>query len=194
MRHAVIVSHPKRQSFTRAVAETYVHAVHERGHTAIVRDLYAIGFDPVLKESEIPGPGEPTPGADVAAERAMLADVDVFALVFPMWMGAMPAMLKGYLERVFGYGFAYGGTKGAMAPLLTGRKLIAFSASGAPSDWLVSQGIWQAARTLQDTYFAQICGLSAIDHIHFGAVGPNLRADVVARHLEQAKRVVADHF
>jgi NAD(P)H dehydrogenase (quinone) len=194
MKHAVIVCHPRRESFTRAVAETYVHAVHDHGHTAIVRDLYAIGFDPVLKAGEIPGPGAPTPGADVTAERAMLADADVFVLVFPMWMGSMPAMLKGYLERVFGYGFAYGKGPGGVTPLLSGRKLIAFSASGAPNDWLVSQGIWQAARALQDTYFGQICGLVPIDHVHFGAIAPNMRKDMAQRHFDEVRRIVASHF
>lgn len=54
-RHAVILAHPNPASFNGLVANSYCDAVHACGQEAIVRDLYALGFDPLLKDGERPG-------------------------------------------------------------------------------------------------------------------------------------------
>jgi NAD(P)H dehydrogenase (quinone) len=165
----VIFAHPNPDSFTASVAGTYIKAVQGLGHAVLCRDLYRMGFDPCLRTGEIPQENF-VPGADVLAERAMLQDADVFVLVYPLWLNAPPAMLKGYLERVFGFGFAYGGHRHSAEPLLTGRHLIAFSSSSAPLQWVKDSGAMDAIHTLFDQYFARICGLTALDHIHFGGL------------------------
>ena len=105
---------------------------------------------------------------DVAEERAILKDADVFALVYPLWLNAPPAMIKGYLERVFGFGFAYGAGGSSAVPLLQDRKLISFSSSGAPLEWVQQTGALGAVHTLYDRDFADLCGLEALEHVHFG--------------------------
>src|SRR5258707_9590992 len=107
VRHAVIVAHPKPDSYTQAMASAYREAGLAGGHEVVFRDLYGMGFDPVLKEAEIPWSPHFAPADDVTAERAVLQDADVFAFFYPIWLNAPPAILKGYLERVFGTGFAY---------------------------------------------------------------------------------------
>ena len=52
MKHAVILAHPRPESFTASVAGAYVRAVRQLGHDVVVRDLYGIGFDPCLKAGE----------------------------------------------------------------------------------------------------------------------------------------------
>ena len=78
--------------------------------------------------------------------------------------------------------------------MLRGRKLISFSSSGAPTDWVIQTGAWQAVRTLFDTHFAAMCGMEVIDHIHFGGIVPGIRADAVAKHLETVRAKVAEYF
>jgi NAD(P)H dehydrogenase (quinone) len=194
VKHALIVTHPKETSFTVSAAKAYREAVETRKHTAIVRDLYRVPFDPCLKADEIPGVQGCAPHKDVEDERALLGDADVFALFYPLWLNAPPAMLKGYLERVFGFGFAYGRKKEGNAPLLTGRKLISFTSSGAPTDWVVKSGAWDAMRKVFDEHFAAVCGLVVVDHVHFGAVTPGIRPDVIGRELEKVRAAVAQHF
>ncbi len=108
MQHALIVAHPNPKSFTASLAMAYGEAAEGLGHKTIMRDLYGMSFDPCLKADEIPTPAGFSPRADIVGERLMLGDVDVFALFYPFWINAPPAILKGYLERVFGMGFAYG--------------------------------------------------------------------------------------
>ena len=193
MKHAVIVSHPVRESFTLSVAGAYAAAAAELGHQVLSRDLYRMNFDPRLGAAELPlAPGF-APAPDAAAERQLLADADVFALIYPLWLDTPPAMLKGYLERVFGYGFAYGG-EGGTQPLLTGRRLIVFTSSGAPLSWMEETGAFAALRTLFDDYFAQVCGLTLLEHVHVGGVVPDIRADWVAARLADVRQTVKRHF
>jgi NAD(P)H dehydrogenase (quinone) len=194
MKHAVIVSHPRTTSFTGTLARGYVDAVHAMGHRAEVRDLYALNFDPRLKADEIPDAAGFAPGDDVKAERALLADADVFAFFYPFWFNAPPAMLKGYLERVFGMGFSYSRISGGTKPQFVGRKMFSVSTSGAPQDWVRQTGALDAERKLFDTHFAAVCGLNVVDHVHFGGIVPGVRADFVERCVDDVKAAARRHF
>lgn len=189
MKHAVIVAHPNPASLVSSIAGGYADAVKSAGHTAILRDLYAIGFDPCLKREEIPRPEGFHAGAEIDAERTLLSDVDVFAFVYPIWFNAPPAILSGYLQRVFGMGFGYGPIQqGGNVPLLRGRKLISFSTSGAPKEWFESEGGWQALQNLFDKHFAAVCGMDVIGHTHFGGISVQMRKDAAHRILEDTKQ------
>ena len=194
MKHAIILAHPNPTSFNGSVAQAYVLAATALGHQVVVRDLYALGFDPRLASLELPFAEGFEPGADVRAERSLLADADVYALVYPLWLNAPPAMMKGYLERVFGYGFAYGKDGHGSEPLLTGRRLISFSSSGAPLHWVEESGAFAAIRTLFDNHFAAVCGLTNIDHVHFGHIVPGIRPDAVLKILDEVGKAVRKHF
>jgi len=194
MQHALIVAHPNPKSFVASLAVAYGEAAENLGHKTIMRDLYGMGFDPCLKADEIPTAAGYAPRPDVVGERVILRDIDVFALFYPFWLNAPPAMLKGYLDRVFGMGFAYGKGNSGNEPLLRGRKLISFTASGAPTEWVMKTGAWEAVRTLFDEHVAAVCGLQIADHVHFGGIVPGIRSDVVLRHQQSVRDVVARQF
>ncbi|HEY0267212.1 MAG TPA: NAD(P)H-dependent oxidoreductase [Rhizomicrobium sp.] len=194
MKHAIIIAHPMGRSFTASAAGAYAQACAALGHTTVTRDLYRTGFDPCLKSGELPFAENFAPMADVAAERGLLGDCDVFALFYPFWLNSPPAMMKGYLERVFGFGFAYGGGGHSYNPLLMGRKLISFSSSGAPSAWVERTGALGAVHTLFDTYFATLCGMTLLDHVHVGGVTPGASAPFVEARLQDVHDIVARHF
>ncbi|MBN9544696.1 MAG: NAD(P)H-dependent oxidoreductase [Alphaproteobacteria bacterium] len=193
MKHAVIFAHPKAESFTGSVANAYAEAAVALGHQVVKRDLYRMNFDPCLREDELPFASGAHPRPDVIAERQLLADVNIFVLIYPFWLNAPPAILKGYLDRVFGYGFAYG-KSGRSEPLLQGRFLITFSSSGAPLDWVRRTGTFDAVGKLFDSYLAELCGLAFLDHTHFGGIVPMIRADAVAAKLDSVREIVKKHF
>jgi NAD(P)H dehydrogenase (quinone) len=193
MKHAIIFAHPNERSFTEAVARTYAQEAREVGHDVVVRDLYRMRFDPLLKTDELPR-AEFKPAPDVAEERDILRNADIFVLVYPLWLNTPPAMMKGYLERVFGFGFAYGGDGQSANPLLKGRKLLAFSSSGAPTDWVAQTGAMDAIHTLFDNYFATLCGMTSLGHVHFGRVVPGATADFVRARLAEVKTTFQHHF
>lgn len=194
MQHAIIVAHPNPDSFNQSVVRTYATALADKGHQVIVRDLYAMDFDPRLKAEEIPGAKNFAPKDDVKRERELLSGVRAFAFVYPLWLNAPPAILKGYLDRVFGMGFAYGPGGGGTMPLLSGRSLMVFTSSGAPTDWVKETGAFDALSKLFDQHFASVCGLKILDHVHFGNVVPGMRPDAIERLLASVRAGAAKHF
>jgi NAD(P)H dehydrogenase (quinone) len=193
MKHVIIFAHPNQDSFTGSVAAAYEKAAHTIGHDVVIRDLYRMGFQPCLQAEELPFAPHFQPGADVIAERRLLADADVFALCYPFWLNAPPAILKGYLDRVFGFGFAYG-KGGRSEPLLNGRRLMTVTSSGAPLHWVQSTGTLQSEEALFARYFAELCGMTFVEHIHFGAITPGASDSYIKARLSEVESAVVKHF
>ncbi|MCH4267271.1 MAG: NAD(P)H-dependent oxidoreductase [Brevundimonas sp.] len=192
MKQALIVAHPRLNSFTMAMAEAYAEAARHEGVAVVLRDLYRLGFDPLLHMEELPDHEGFQPRADVMDERSAVGDADVFAFFYPLWFNAPPAMLKGYVDRVFGMGFGYSryGLEGNQ-PLLSDRKLVSFTSSGAPQVWVESSGAWDAMRKHFDDHLAAVTGLALIGHHNIGEVVPGMREEVVAGHARTVAEAAA---
>jgi len=194
-RHAVIVCHPDETSFTMSVARTYCAVVTANGQSAVLRDLYRIGFDPVLKGAERKRGGDFVPAPDVAAELALLQGADAFVLIYPIWFGTPPAMLKGYVERVLGAGFSFDTMSHKLAqplhPLLGGKQLLSFSSSGMKRQWLEEQGAWLSLQTIFDGYLARAFWMSTPEHVHFDAVHEGMEAAAAQAHFATVEREAA---
>jgi len=194
MRHTVILANPRPDSFCAAIARQAVHTLRALGHTASVRDLYRLGFDPCLAAGEIPGHGPYAPGADVVLERNRLADIDSLILVYPFWFNAPPAILKGYVDRVLSMDFGYRPGIGGTEPLLGDRCLTSISTSGAPGAWVVGTGALDALKVVFDQHLAAVTGLQLRGHLHLGGVRPNLGEDPARERLGEVDRMLREAF
>jgi NAD(P)H dehydrogenase (quinone) len=194
-KHAVIFCHPRRDSFNGAVADAYRAAVEEIGHEVCLRDLYRMGFDPVLKDEERPG----EPGfhlhADVEEELRILSGARVFVLIYPIWFGTPPAMLKGYVERVFGSGFSHRDMREQhQNRLLSGGHLLSLTSSGNTRNWLDEQAQWLSLRDVFDHYLKTIFSMKSDEHVHFAPINDQSPARFIEENMEQvraAARIVA---
>lgn len=129
MNHLVIFCHPSAASFNRAIADS-VQAVSEAlGHDTSCRDLYGIAFNPVLCKRDMDDPAGTVP-QDVRQEQEFITWADTLTFVYPVWWAGMPAMLKGYVDRVFCQDFAYSLHGDSVKGLLGGKK---FSSSTRPA-------------------------------------------------------------
>ena len=102
MRLLVVFAHPVPESFGRALLERLLASLEAEGHEVRVADLYAEGFDPVLGAQE--RRDYHTPGVNelpIAAEVARLRWAQGLIFVYPTWWYSLPAMLKGWLDRVW---------------------------------------------------------------------------------------------
>lgn len=113
MKVLTVVSHPRTDSLTMQVAEQFIKGLKEAGHEVEVLDLYRENFDPVLL-----GEDEPDWADDgihysetVMREIDRMNQADGLAFIFPVWWYSIPAMLKGYIDRVWQYNYAYGNSK-----------------------------------------------------------------------------------
>lgn len=113
MKVLTVVTHPRINSLTFAIAERFVQGLHAAGHETELLDLHRIGFDPVLREADEPdwSGKHKVYSPEVEAEIERMKKHDALAYIFPIWWYSMPAMLKGYIDRVWNNGFAYGASK-----------------------------------------------------------------------------------
>ena len=187
-RHAVILCHPDASSFNAAVADRYCTTVRAIGHEVVLRDLYRQGFDPVLRANERPTAEDFALADDVAAELEAIGGSSVFVLVYPIWFGMPPAMMKGYVDRVLGAGFPFGAMRErTLHPLLSGKRLLSFTSSGTTRSWLDEQGAWLSLRTLFDDYLRHAFSLEAADHVHFPSIVKGLKQRFVNEYLHQVE-------
>ncbi len=123
MRALIVLAHPEPASFNGQMAVTAAATLTERGYTVEISDLYAMAFDPVegpehyavrRDHDSFTAQTEPrhawetgTLSPDVAAEIDKLEHADLVIFQYPMWWYGMPAMLKGWLDRVLVYGGLY---------------------------------------------------------------------------------------
>jgi len=141
MRVLAVLAHPVPESFAAAVHARLVEALTAAGHEVRPLDLNATGFDPVMRADE--RRAYMTPGADhppdVAEQLAHLRWAEALVLVYPTWWYSLPAMLKGWLDRVFVPGETFTLRKG-LNPIegrLTNIRLIGgISTYGSPAWWI----------------------------------------------------------
>jgi len=149
MRALVIYCHPRGDSFTAAVRDVVLDRLSRAGAEARLRDLYAGGFDPVLSAPELAGYADvATNRAPVAAEIADLEWCDTLIFVYPTWWYGLPAMLKGWLDRVLLPGVAFHMPRGEgddIRPGLTQiTRLGVFTTCGA--SWWLTRAIGAPGR------------------------------------------------
>jgi putative NADPH-quinone reductase len=101
----LVLAHPEAASFNHALAQAARDALRALGHDVAYHDLYAEGFDPVLTGREIPRTG-PLPPV-VARHCLELQAAEGLVLVHPNWWGKPPAILAGWVDRVFRVDVAY---------------------------------------------------------------------------------------
>ncbi|WP_022702546.1 NAD(P)H-dependent oxidoreductase [Pseudorhodobacter ferrugineus] len=110
MKALVVIGHPAPNSFNHALAARIVTAWEQLGAKVVVRDLAVETFDPRLTPEE--ARGAPTTDPLVRRHIADLASADLLAVVHPVMWGMPPAILKGWIDRVFALNVAYGFPQG----------------------------------------------------------------------------------
>jgi len=145
----ILYAHPEPTSFCAALKEVAVEAIRAAGHTVTVSDLYAEGFNPVAGRHDFlaaadaarfhyqteQGHAAATGGfaPDIAREQARFAEADLVITVFPLWWSGVPAILKGWFDRVMAYGVAYvDGARFAKGLFPMKRGLVCVSTGGTP--------------------------------------------------------------
>ncbi|MCD2314721.1 NAD(P)H-dependent oxidoreductase [Sphingomonas sp. IC-11] len=188
IRHHLVFANPNRGSFDGQIVDAYVEAAERHGQKVIVRDLYAMGFDPVLRDEERPLHGNGEISSDVAAELELLQTAQILVLVYPIWFALPPAIMKGYVDRVLGSGYSFRDVQQQSGhPALRGKPLLSFSTSGTSLSWLHEKGQVGSLREIFDAYLWQGFGMQQAEHIRIDSVVPDMKADYAAQQLDRVR-------
>lgn len=143
----IVHAHPEPQSFTTALKDHSIQVLKDLGHHVEVSDLYEMDFNPVASKADFHSRGNPeylnyaleqrhsskahTLTEDIQAEVEKVQRADLLILNFPMYWTSMPAMLKGWIDRVFVSGIFYGGKRFYNHGGMVGKKaMLSFTLGG----------------------------------------------------------------
>lgn len=152
MHVGVILAHPNPDSFAHELARRAVAGLHAAGHDVTFVDLCGIGFRAEMStaEREAYHGDQPVLDEQVQDQIDLIQSTEALVFVYPTWWSGLPAVLKGWLERVMvpGVGFKFDDRSGKIRPGLTHvRHLIGISTYGSPK-WYVQAVNDNGRRTL----------------------------------------------
>ena len=168
MHALVVVAHPSADSFCHALAGRAVAGLRAAGHEVTVLDLYAEGFRTAMSAEERAAYHGEEPILDPMVQRhadeVLAADALVF--VYPTWWSGLPAILKGWLERVLvpGVGFRFDDNGKVRPGLGRVRHLVGISTYGSPRSYV--RVINDNGRRTITRALRLSCGLRVRSHWH----------------------------
>lgn len=150
----VVFAHPEPTSLTRQLVQVTVETLEGQGREVVQSDLYGMCWKAVFDENDFPSRANPErlsfimesahayatgqQTEDVATEQAKLSSADAVILQFPLWWFGAPAILKGWIERVYAFGFGYGYKNGSNQyrygeGALKGKRALVSVCTGGPA-------------------------------------------------------------
>jgi len=187
----VVVGHQNQESFCHAIAQTAVDALRSAGHEVVYHDLYAERFDPVLPQEEIPRDADLPPAIRRHCDEVTAADG--YIIVHPNWWAQPPAILKGWVDRVFRQGVVYAfGEDGSINGFLKGKTALVLTTSNTPRD-VEMQWFGDPLENLWNACIFGFCGVEDFHRRNFESIimsTPEQRTGWLA----ETGRLIEKHF
>lgn len=191
MKHLVIYCHPNPQSFNHAIQETYVNSLKKKNHEVKIRNLYELKFQPVLGSEDFVAMQKGSKLKDVEAEQALISWAEMITFISPIWWAGLPAMLKGFVDRVFTHGFAYTIDASGVKGLLKGKKAFIINTTGTPEEMYSASGMLKSLTQTMSAGIFQFCGLEVVGQKFFGGV-PSVSDEVRKKMLGEVERLASE--
>ncbi|MFJ8257989.1 NAD(P)H-dependent oxidoreductase [Peribacillus asahii] len=193
MKHLIVYAHPYPESLNHSILETTVNALKKNGHEVVVRDLYALDFQPVLKPEDTAAMKAGKTPDDIKTEQEFITEADAITFIYPIWWTGLPAILKGYVDRVFAFGFAYSAGPEGVIKLLEGKKGLIINTHGTPNEVYDEVGMTAGLKVTSDIGIFDFTGIEPVDHLLFGSIG-YLDEEAYKGMLKQVEDTINSHF
>lgn len=166
----LVYAHPNPRSFNAAIRETTEQELRSHGAEVRVHDLYAMNFDPMLKSDDFTELAAGRVSRDVQPLQDDIRWADLLVVIFPTWWASVPALLKGYFDRVLTNSFAFAYGPGGAEGLLKGKRAVVFQTTGTPGEVLEPSGMSRAMTVCTDMGVLTFCGLEVAAHEYLYAI------------------------
>ncbi|WP_239023264.1 NAD(P)H-dependent oxidoreductase [Flavobacterium endoglycinae] len=167
MKHLIIYAHPNPESLNSHFKQTLAEHLSNSGQEVIIRDLNQLNFNPVLSLHDMQGQRIGKVTDDVKQEQEFISWADHITFIYPIWWTGMPAIMKGYIDRVFSYGFAYRYDQGVQKGLFTGKQTTVINTHGKSQAEYEKIGMDKALSLTSDKGIFTYCGLEINQHFFF---------------------------
>lgn len=162
-RALVVLAHPRSDSVTARSADLVHRKLKAAQYEVDLLDLYAEDFDPRVTTADEPdwADREKTYSPEVHAHMARIEAADVIVVVFPVWWFSLPAIVKGWIDRVWNYGFAYGRSE----PRLAGKRMLWLGLAGGSSAGYAEVGLAEMMDLQLRVGISNFCGIGDADFV-----------------------------
>ncbi|MBS2097546.1 NAD(P)H-dependent oxidoreductase [Carboxylicivirga linearis] len=188
MKHLIIYAHPSKRSFSFQLKNALKVESERRGWSATIRDLYEMKFDPVLWPSDLEKMKTGNTEDYILKEQELVKEADIISVVYPLWWAGFPAILKGYIDKILSYGFAYKAGKNGIEGLLTNKKVYLYTSMGNKVEEYEEKGLIEAFRKIQGGEIFEFCGMN-VEHQQFFPQIPSASTEEIEKHLQVALSV-----
>ncbi|GEM48405.1 NAD(P)H-dependent oxidoreductase [Deinococcus cellulosilyticus] len=192
MKTLILYAHPFETSFNHAVLEVVKGTLKSHQAEVVVRPLYQLNFQPIASPTDFEALTAGETRADVREEQDWVQWADGIILIYPVWWTGMPAILKGYFDRVFTPGFAYRYEDGIKHRLLQGKQGLIFSTTGATRE-ACEKGMFEAMNRTVDEGIFQFSGIAVRGH-HYMSNLPGSTAEEREKMLLEVEQKVTELF
>lgn len=127
----IVYAHPNPESFNNGILETVQKTLSADKHTVRTTDLYAQNFKAVLDAADFELINQGQMPTDIAEQQADVLWANALIFVYPTWWFGLPAILKGWVDRIFQYGFAFENKGSETQGMLGGRKALILQTTGS---------------------------------------------------------------
>jgi NAD(P)H dehydrogenase (quinone) len=191
MKFLIVYGHPYPHSFNHAIMTVFGDRLKEKGQDVIVRDLYAVRFDPVLKAEELEGFKKNVYPEDIRREQEYVRWADTLVFISPIWWGGLTSIMRGYCDRVFSLNFAYRETASGPQGLLNGKRGYLINTIGAPVAIYEQAGLIESMKKTIGEIIFSFCSITLAGHTFFGSVG-NCSDEKRQEMLEEVRGIADD--
>lgn len=168
MKHLIIYAHFNETSLNASIQKAYVEKLQSKGHEVVIRDLYAMKFDPTLSLQDMTANHAGALPADILLEQEYVRQADVITVIAPIWWTGFPAILKGYFDRVLLYGFAYSYNESGIVQPLKNKKAVIINTTGQPKE-VYEPHMFNAIKLTSDMGVFGFCGIETIEHAFYSS-------------------------
>lgn len=168
MRTLIILGHPDKTSFSARLADAYEKGAREKGGEVVRINLIDLKFDPILRSGYN---RMQTLEPDLQEAQRLIKWANHLVFVFPIWWSAPPALLKGFIDRVFlpGFAFKYRENSSMWDKLLTGKSSRLIMTSDAPVIWLYLVYFHPVLNMMKKATL-EFCGITPVSVTSFGSI------------------------
>jgi len=155
MKTLLVMAHPRKDSLTATVADSFANGLEKNGHTVEWANLVEEGFDPVLREADEPdwNNSDKRYSPEVQREMARIERNEATLMIFPVYWWSVPAILKGWIDRVWNNGWAYGERN------FPQRRAWMIGVAGNSAAGFASRGYDRALQTQLNVGILDYCGV-----------------------------------
>lgn len=189
MRVCIVFAQAGKMSFNHEILKKVTATCDKIGAAYTVRDLYQMNFNPVFSSEDMQNVEQNRVSSDIEEEQQVITEADTLIMIYPVWWWSQPAILKGWIDRVFTNNFAFRYEANGPVGLLTNKKAIVFTTTRESDSEIKQAGFDHVLKKQVADGVLAFSGFSPVLYRNFAKV-PYLDNSGRQQILEQVEKTI----